>query len=254
MKGSDRLERLIMAEGNDINEIVKVEDGEDCQGDKNDQPFVLLLRVTQGNGKQLPTGGFTGRAMVQMLHEIAGVVPKEVVVLTDQEVVMTLEEEASIWRCQGQCMGCTIGGQSITVDCLVARKDLVTEIARECEISREKQKMPEQEHHRMGEDQQDCQQQMMEILEKVSDQVKKVENIHRGSMPALEGEYYTPPLSQMRVNRPIKLSAPPNLPIFLGQEPVPSTEGSIDQWLFHVEGVLATPNRGSGQVSNDRVC
>ena len=37
-----------------------------------------------------------------------------------------------------------------------------------------------------------------------------------------------------------KLSAPPNLPIFSGQEPVPSTEGSIDQWLFQVEGALAT--------------
>ena len=59
-------------------------------------------------------------------------------------------------------------------------------------------------------------------------------------MPALEGEYYTPPVSQMRVNQPGKLSAPPNLPIFLGQEPVPSTEGSIDQWLFQVEGNLAT--------------
>ena len=36
------------------------------------------------------------------------------------------------------------------------------------------------------------------------------------------------------------MSAPPNLPIFLGQGPVPSTEGSIDQWLFQVEGALAT--------------
>ena len=36
------------------------------------------------------------------------------------------------------------------------------------------------------------------------------------------------------------MSAPPNLPIFLGQEPVPSTEGSIDKWLFQVEGALAT--------------
>ena len=92
----------------------------------------------------------------------------------------------------------------------------------------------------MREDQQDCQQQMIEILKKVSDQVKKVENIHSGSMLALEGEYYTPPASQMRVNRPSKLSAPPDLPIFLGQEPVPSTEGSIDQWLFQIEGALAT--------------
>ena len=92
----------------------------------------------------------------------------------------------------------------------------------------------------MREDQQECQQQMMEVLEKVSDQVKKVENINSGSMPALEGEYYTPPASQIRVNRPSKLSAPLNIPKCLGQEPVPSTEGSIDQWFFQMEGALAT--------------
>ena len=37
-----------------------------------------------------------------------------------------------------------------------------------------------------------------------------------------------------------KLSAPPNLPIFWGQEPVSSIEGSINQWFFQVEGALAT--------------
>ena len=105
----------------------------------------------------------------------------------------------------------------------------------------------------MREDQQDCQQQMMEILEKVSDQVKKVENIYSGSMPALEGEYYTPPVSQIRVNRPSKLSAPPNLPIFSGQEPVPSTEGSIRPMVLPSRGDFSHPYRGSSQVSSDRV-
>ena len=85
-----------------------------------------------------------------------------------------------------------------------------------------------------------CQQQMIEILEKVSELVKRVENVHTGSMPALDGQYYTPPVSQMKVNRMSKLGAPPSSPIFLGQEPVPVTEGSIDQWLFQVEGALAT--------------
>ena len=42
------------------------------------------------------------------------------------------------------------------------------------------------------------------------------------------------------MNNSSKLIAPPNLPIFLGQEPVPSTEGSTDQWLFQVKGALAT--------------
>ena len=92
----------------------------------------------------------------------------------------------------------------------------------------------------MREDQQEHQQQMIEILEKVSDQVERVENMHSGSVPALKGEYYNPPVSQMRVNTFSKLSAPLNIPIHLGQEPVPSTERSIDQWLFQVEGALAT--------------
>ena len=92
----------------------------------------------------------------------------------------------------------------------------------------------------MKEDQQEHQQQMIEISEKLSDQVKKVENMHSGSIPALEGEYYTPPVSQMRLTTYSKLSAPLNLPTFSGQKPVPSTERSIDQWLFQVEGALAT--------------
>ena len=92
----------------------------------------------------------------------------------------------------------------------------------------------------MKEDQHEWQQQMIEILEKVSDQIRKVEHAHSGSIPVIAGEYYTPPVSQMKMNKSSKLSAPPNLPIFSGQELVPSTEESIDQWLFQVEGALAT--------------
>ena len=62
---------------------------------------------------------------------------------------------------------------------------------------------------------------MIEILEKVSDQVKKVKKICSELVSAL-------------------LSVPPNLLIFSGQEPVPRMEGSIDQLLFQVEGALAT--------------
>ena len=92
----------------------------------------------------------------------------------------------------------------------------------------------------MREDQQEHQQQMIEILEKVSEQVRKVGNICSWSVSILEGEYYTPPASHTRVSHYNKLSASPNLPVFLGQELVPSTEGSIDQWLFQVEEALAT--------------
>ena len=68
----------------------------------------------------------------------------------------------------------------------------------------------------MREDQHECQQQIIEILEKVSDQIRKVENAHSGSIPVIEREYYTPPVNHMKMNKSSKLSAPPNLPIFSG--------------------------------------
>ena len=49
---------------------------------------MLLLRVTQANGRPLPVGGFMSRAMTQMIHDIAGVILKETDILTDQEVVL----------------------------------------------------------------------------------------------------------------------------------------------------------------------
>ena len=71
-----------MAEGGVIEDVVKTEVGEaTSMGDENGQWFALLLRLTQLNGRPLPIGGFTGRAMSQMLHEVAGVIPKEVVVM-----------------------------------------------------------------------------------------------------------------------------------------------------------------------------
>ena len=67
MKGTNKVKRSMMAEGNNMDEEVKVEEEEGyLRRDKREQPFVLLLRVTQASGKLLPIGRFTGRAMAQM--------------------------------------------------------------------------------------------------------------------------------------------------------------------------------------------
>ena len=87
----------MMAKGNDMDEEVKIEEEEGyLRGDKNEQPFVLLLGATQASGKPLLVGGFTGRAIAQMLYEIGGVTHREVVILTDQEVVVELEVDTPI--------------------------------------------------------------------------------------------------------------------------------------------------------------
>ena len=87
------------------------------------------------------------------------------VILTDQEIVFEIEDETSIIEVSKAAQGLFHwGGQSIALDSVVAL------------------------------------QQMIEILEKVSEQVKEVENICSGSMPVLDREYYTPPVSQARVS------------------------------------------------------
>ena len=133
MKGAKKVKGLMMAEGNDMGKEVKVEEEEGYLGeDKREQSFVLLLSVTQASGKLLPRGGFTGRAMAQMLYEIAGVTPREVVILTDQEVVVELEMETPIMEVSRAVHGLyQWAGQSISVDSLVARRDSIMEIVRE---------------------------------------------------------------------------------------------------------------------------
>ena len=93
---------------------------------------MLLLRVTQANGRPLPSGGFTSRAMTQMIHDIMGVIPKEVVILTDQEVVFEIEDQSSIIEVSRVIQGLFHwGGQSIMVDSVVATQDSITKIIKE---------------------------------------------------------------------------------------------------------------------------
>ena len=88
--------------------------------------------MTQANGRPLPIGGFTSRAMTQMMHEITGVIPREVVILTDQEVVFEIEDESSTIEVSKAVQGLFHwGGQSITVDSVVGTQDSITEKRRE---------------------------------------------------------------------------------------------------------------------------
>ena len=105
-----------MTEGGSMEEEIKTAVGEDTfMSDKNDQPFALLLRVTQSNGTPLPISGFTGWVMSQMLHEVAGVIPKDVVVMNDQEVVREFEKDISMIEVSKAIHGLFHWGDSLLV-------------------------------------------------------------------------------------------------------------------------------------------
>ena len=107
---------------------------------------MLLLRVTEADGQPLPMEEFMSRAMVQMICDVTGIVPKEVEILTDQEVVVEVEDQSSIVEVSGGIQGLFHwGGQTVTVDSVAAVSDLISGIVKEWEMQREKQKQLEQE-------------------------------------------------------------------------------------------------------------
>ena len=86
--------------------------------------------------------GFMRRAMVQMKCDVTGVIPKEVEILMDQEVVVEVEDQSSIVEVSRGIQGLfQWGGQTVTVDSIVAIQDSITEIIKEREIQREKQRV-----------------------------------------------------------------------------------------------------------------
>ena len=61
-----------------------------------------------------------------------GVIPKEVEILTDQEVVVEVEDQSSIVEISRAIQGLFHwGGQTVTVDGVVATQDAITEIVKE---------------------------------------------------------------------------------------------------------------------------
>ena len=95
MKGFKIRKLVKMVEEREVIEkMMRVEEDDECHcPNLRDQQFVLLLRVTQTNGRPLPIGGFTSRVMIQMICDIMGRIPKEADILTDQEVVIEIEDQ-----------------------------------------------------------------------------------------------------------------------------------------------------------------
>ena len=116
-----------------MEKITQVEDNHKYpHPNPRDWQCVLLLRVTQDNGQPLPVEEFMSRAMVQMICDVTGVIPKEVEILMDQEVVVEVEDQSSIVEVTRGIQGLFHwGGQAVTLDSIVAVQDSISGIVKE---------------------------------------------------------------------------------------------------------------------------
>ena len=56
------------------------------------EPFTLLLHVLQNNGTLVPPNLFTAPNMVELVQHVTGMLPINVEVVTDCEVIIELDE------------------------------------------------------------------------------------------------------------------------------------------------------------------
>ena len=88
--------------------------------------------------------------MSQMLHKVAGVIPKEVLIMNGQEVVMEFEEDTPMIEVSKAIYGLFHwGGQYMSVNSLLTRRDLRMDIVKQPEVGQERHRDLEQEHHQM---------------------------------------------------------------------------------------------------------
>ena len=201
-------------------------------------PLTMLLRVEQSGGRAPPVGGFSERVIYERVKELGGVDPLSVTVVSDREAVLEFEDQTPIVQLAQRIHGTNRWeGQTAELACLLSSRNTVMDVIKVREEGRvEKEKMhKEQDEYRA---------QIASLLERVNHQMERVESFQRGGLqsgPSIPSGIETPrEVESVTVKTTGKLNKAPNLPFFSGIEPTPSNEGSLEQWVFQIEGALST--------------
>ena len=149
-------------------------------------------------------------------------------------------------------------GCAAKVTCVVSTQKHVLEVAHEQEDAHQKTKLMEQETRQFQQEQHESQEQLADLLQKFSEEVKKVETLRaqvQEKQPemALKKEMSDASLMTEPMQNPMqtlsykimKILNPPQICVFSGNDPVPKDEGTVDQWEFQVRGSLATHTENS---------
>ena len=162
-------------------------------------------------------------------------------------------------------------GQTVEITCLLSSRQSVINVVHERDHARQRMQRLEAEARRFQQKQQENREQMVELLQKFGTEVKKVEELHRrveqaevipkrtpstpvkGEIENTKEENTNTPvkmestitMSSIKETGETKISKPPQVCTFSGQDPVPKEEGNYDQCEFQVRGAIATHTENS---------
>ena len=138
---------------------------------------------------------------------------------------------------------------------MTSRKNMV-DIIKAREDLHHRLQQHKQDVMKLQQEQKETWEQMVEILQRFGEEVKKVEEMRtHGSqsftsvkqegaqMGMIVEDQQVTPQTPGRDER--KIEKPPQICIFSGSDPIPKDEGSYEQWEFQVRGAMAPHTKNS---------
>ena len=149
--------------------------GMQAHSDPLPEPLLLLLKVTQTDGRPLPVGMFTACTVAQHVINLTGQNPVDVDVMNDCDAIIQMEPETTVVHAtQALHNGRLWDGQTTEITCLLSSRQSVVNVVHERDHARQRLQWLEAETWQFQQEQQESRDQMVELLQKFGSEVKIV--------------------------------------------------------------------------------
>ena len=231
----------------------------------NTPALTILFKMLREDGRPLPVGSFTERSIARRVYSSTGVAVEQVTMITPTDTLIKFApgmlvvaiakvlhqinewEDIPVW-----------------VTCLMGSNNYM-QLCREQAENEEQKRVWEAEAEKMREDQQEQQEKLSELNDKVNDQARLVGEMQQsnltipkesaprisllqgqsvvstGSVPRIPSSLHTPTRVYSSVNPhqqqnlPRKNTKNPDLPTFSGEIPTPKGEVEYDNFVFQLQ-------------------
>ena len=140
----------------------------------------MMVTITDSEGEVLPPGCLTITNVVRLLQERTGVLPFEISVLNERNVLLEFERAAPVIEISRGLHGCGSWGEiEVDIGCVLSGKvSLMNMFQERKQRAREKEEFCTQVHD-IKKDQEGYQTQLTEVVQALQDRIKLVEQQSR---------------------------------------------------------------------------
>ena len=232
----------------------------------NTPALTILFKMLREDGRPLPVGSFTERSVARRVYNSTGVAVERVTMVTPTDALIEFAPGTLVVAIAQELHQINEWEDiPVWVTCLMGSKNYIMQLCRERAENEEQKRVCEAEAERMREDQQEQQEKLSELIDKVNDQAWLVGEMQQGNLAiskesaprtsSLQGQSVTSTGSVPRIpsslhtptgvysnanphqqqNHPRRNTKNPDLPTFSGEIPTPKGEVEYDNFVFQLQ-------------------